>query len=212
MAVQYSVTVNNARLDSIETAVGVSPTLEIRSGAAPANCAAADSGTLLASIALPSDWMAAAASASKATVRQLMTHTAGLGYFFTNGSLLRYLELTGEPSPLSGEKRSLRTAAPQALRMIRGFNLIEQMGQSKAVIGLNMLRLWEATACESFDFQAFNVGDYLRAVLDDALVLTIDRAYFGLTGGLERWLYRLVQFAIRAAVADLEKRFALQGA
>jgi plasmid replication initiation protein len=31
------------------------------------------------------------------------------------------------------------------------------------------------------------------AVLDDALVLTIDRAYFALTGGLERWLYRLVR-------------------
>ena len=45
--------------------------------------------------------------ASKATIRQLMTHTAGLGYFFTNEKLLRYLELTGEPSPLSGEKRSL---------------------------------------------------------------------------------------------------------
>ncbi len=30
-------------------------------------------------------------------------------------------------------------------------------------------------------------------MLDDALVLTIDRAYFGLTGGLERWLYRLVR-------------------
>ena len=27
----------------------------------------------------------------------------------------------------------------------------------------------------------------------DALVLTIDRAYFDLTGGLERWLYRLVR-------------------
>jgi plasmid replication initiation protein len=26
-----------------------------------------------------------------------------------------------------------------------------------------------------------------------ALVLTIDRAYFDLTGGLERWLYRLVR-------------------
>ena len=49
----------------------------------------------------------------------------------------------GASSVMSGEKRSLRTAAPQALRMLRGFNLIEQMGQSKAVIGLNMLRLWE---------------------------------------------------------------------
>jgi plasmid replication initiation protein len=34
---------------------------------------------------------------------------------------------------------------------------------------------------------------FYRAVLDDALVLTIDRAYFGLTGGLDRWLYRLVR-------------------
>ncbi len=47
------------------------------------------------------------APASKATIRQLMTHTAGLGYFFTNEKLLRYLALTGEPSPLSGLKRSL---------------------------------------------------------------------------------------------------------
>ena len=34
---------------------------------------------------------------------------------------------------------------------------------------------------------------FYRAVLDDALVLTIDPAYFSLTGGLERWLYRLVR-------------------
>ncbi|RUX28588.1 RepA replication protein [Mesorhizobium sp. M2A.F.Ca.ET.042.01.1.1] len=34
---------------------------------------------------------------------------------------------------------------------------------------------------------------FYRAVLDDALVLTIDRAYFALTGGLERWLYRVVR-------------------
>lgn len=34
---------------------------------------------------------------------------------------------------------------------------------------------------------------FYKAVLDDALILTIDRAYFGLTGGLERWLYRLVR-------------------
>ena len=34
---------------------------------------------------------------------------------------------------------------------------------------------------------------FYTAVLDDALVLTIDRAYFALTGGLDRWLYRLVR-------------------
>lgn len=34
---------------------------------------------------------------------------------------------------------------------------------------------------------------FYRAVLDDALILTIDRAYFDLTGGLDRWLYRLVR-------------------
>lgn len=34
---------------------------------------------------------------------------------------------------------------------------------------------------------------FYAGVLDDALVLTIDPAYFELTGGLERWLYRVVR-------------------
>ncbi|KTT73827.1 replication initiator protein A [Sphingomonas sanguinis] len=34
---------------------------------------------------------------------------------------------------------------------------------------------------------------FYQAVIEDAVVLTIDRAYFGLTGGLERWLYRIVR-------------------
>jgi len=34
---------------------------------------------------------------------------------------------------------------------------------------------------------------FYAGVLEDALVLTIDRAYFSLTGGLERWLYRVVR-------------------
>jgi plasmid replication initiation protein len=34
---------------------------------------------------------------------------------------------------------------------------------------------------------------FYAGVMMDALVLTIDRAYFDLTGGLERWLYRLVR-------------------
>jgi hypothetical protein len=66
MAVQLSVAVRNARLDVIETTIGTTPLLDIRSGATPANCAAADSGTLLAQMTLPSDWMLAASGGSKA--------------------------------------------------------------------------------------------------------------------------------------------------
>jgi NADPH:quinone reductase-like Zn-dependent oxidoreductase len=49
----------------------------------------------------------------------------------------------GASSVVGGEKRNLVKAAPQALRMLRGFNLLEQMSASKAVIGLNMLTLWD---------------------------------------------------------------------
>lgn len=66
MALQYSVTVRNAQLDAFETAIGASAVLKIRSGSVPADCAAADSGTVLATINLPSDWMAAASAGSKA--------------------------------------------------------------------------------------------------------------------------------------------------
>ena len=49
----------------------------------------------------------------------------------------------GASSVVGGEKRNLVRAAPQALRMLRGFNLLEQMSASKAVIGLNLLTLWD---------------------------------------------------------------------
>ena len=65
MAFQFSTGARNAALDAIETTIGTAPTLEIRSGAAPANCAAAATGTVLATLALPSDWLAAAASGQK---------------------------------------------------------------------------------------------------------------------------------------------------
>jgi hypothetical protein len=66
MAVQLSVAVRNARLDAIETNIGTSAVLRIRTGAPPANCGTADSGSVLATLNLPSDWMAAASSGSKA--------------------------------------------------------------------------------------------------------------------------------------------------
>jgi hypothetical protein len=66
MAIQLSTTVRNARLDAIETAIGTSAVLKIRTGAAPADCGTADSGTVLVTMTLPSDWAAAASGGSKA--------------------------------------------------------------------------------------------------------------------------------------------------
>lgn len=42
----------------------------------------------------------------------------------------------------------------------------------------NMLRLWQAQAVESFDFQAFNVGDYERAVNEKVLSENITKVLY----------------------------------
>lgn len=65
MAISLSVTVRNAMLDAIETAIGTGAILKIRTGAPP-GIGSADSGTVLATLTLPSDWMAAASGGSKA--------------------------------------------------------------------------------------------------------------------------------------------------
>jgi NADPH:quinone reductase-like Zn-dependent oxidoreductase len=55
------------------------------------------------------------------------------------GRLVAY----GASSVQEGETRSLRRAVPQALRMMRGFDLLKQMHDSKSVVGLNVLTLWD---------------------------------------------------------------------
>lgn len=66
MTIQLSVTVRNARLDAVETTISTSALARIRTGAPPATTGSADTGTVLATLNLPSDWMAAAASGAKA--------------------------------------------------------------------------------------------------------------------------------------------------
>lgn len=85
MSFQFSTAARNAALDAMETAIGTAPTLEIRTGAVPANCAAAASGTVLATMVLPSDWMAAAAAGAKAlsgTWQDLSADAAGTAAHF----------------------------------------------------------------------------------------------------------------------------------
>lgn len=65
MAIKTSVAVKNARLDAIETAIGVSAKLKIFTGSPPLACSDADSGDMLALLNLASDWLETASLGSK---------------------------------------------------------------------------------------------------------------------------------------------------
>jgi hypothetical protein len=79
MARQFSTAVRNAWGDSFETTVGTAPKLQLRTGAPPANCEAADSGTLLNEITLPSDWLSAAASGTKSLLGTWQANAVAAG-------------------------------------------------------------------------------------------------------------------------------------
>lgn len=66
MSLQYSAAVRNAMLDAMEVTIGASAILKLRTGAPPANCGTADSGTVVATLNLPADYLAAASGGSKA--------------------------------------------------------------------------------------------------------------------------------------------------
>lgn len=65
MAFQFSTAARNGALDAIETAIGASAVMKIRTGVPPANVGTADSGSVLATLNLPADWLAAAAAGAK---------------------------------------------------------------------------------------------------------------------------------------------------
>jgi hypothetical protein len=65
MPVQLSVAVRNAMLDAIEVAIGASAVVRIRTGPQPVNCAAARTGTVLATLNLPSDYFGSASGGIK---------------------------------------------------------------------------------------------------------------------------------------------------
>lgn len=98
MSLQYSIAVNNARLDAIESTIGTSAKLRIYTGSAPANAAAAATGTLLLEIALPSDWMAAASSASKVKAGTWSGTASGTGL----GGYFRIVDNAGTTTGIQG--------------------------------------------------------------------------------------------------------------
>lgn len=63
---QLSTAIRAAMANAAESVVGVSPVLKIYTGPAPANPAAAATGTVLASMTLPSDWLTDPGDGTKA--------------------------------------------------------------------------------------------------------------------------------------------------
>jgi hypothetical protein len=96
MALEFAPLLSAAILDAFESHIGTSPLLKVFTGSPPATVGDADSGTLLASMTLPSDWMAAASGNSKAksgTWSDSLADAAGTpGYvrIYTSGSVAKF--------------------------------------------------------------------------------------------------------------------------
>ncbi len=87
--------------------------------------------------------------------------------------------------------------------------LIPGYGNSNA----NMLRLWQAQAPESFDFQAFNVGDYYRAVQEKMVSENITKVLYPNDEALQGKVLRLQQqyFFVSCALQDMIRIFHQRG-
>lgn len=117
MALQYSVAVRNAQLDATETATGTGPVLEIRTGAPPATAATADSGALLASITLPSDWLAAASGGTKGlagTWSSAVTASGTAGHFRIKQAATTHIQGTVSQAEASGGTGDMKLARETA--------------------------------------------------------------------------------------------------
>jgi hypothetical protein len=98
MAIQFSIAVRNARLDAIESTLGATAKLSLYSGSAPADCATAASGTLLATLTLPADYLANASAGSK-----LLSGTwSGIGAAAGTAGYFRLTDNAGTTTHLQG--------------------------------------------------------------------------------------------------------------
>ncbi|RJX25541.1 MAG: glycogen/starch/alpha-glucan phosphorylase [Desulfurivibrio sp.] len=77
----------------------------------------------------------------------------------------------------------------------------------------NTLRLWSAQACESFDFQAFNTGDYYEAVGDKVISETLTKVLYPNDEPEVGKKLRLAQqfFFVSCSLQDMLRIFTLTG-
>jgi CubicO group peptidase (beta-lactamase class C family) len=105
--------------------------------------------------------------ASQATVKQLITHTSGLGYWFWSGDLVQWEKISGIPNVMAGSRASLRApmVADPGTAFIYGINT-DWLGQViEAVTGLplDVAMKQNITGPLGMDHTAFIMNDADRA-------------------------------------------------
>lgn len=135
MAHQYSVAIQNGQLDQVEVVTGASAKLQIRTGAPPANCAAADSGTLIVEIPLPSDWMAAASTSAKVKAGTWQANASGAGTL-TAGHY-RIKDNAGSTTHVQGTAGQNVVISTNALTSANG-NVLNFASTTGVVVGMNV--------------------------------------------------------------------------
>ena len=92
--------------------------------------------------------------------------------------------------------------------------VVKGMAYDTPVLGyggntVNLLRLWKAEAAESFDFQAFNTGDYFRAVMEKVVSENITKVLYPNDESLQGKELRLQQqyFFASCALQDMIRMY-----
>jgi starch phosphorylase len=113
------------------------------------------------------------------------------------------VKLGGHTEPYTDEKGAYRVRWVPS-RVVRG------MAYDTPVLGykvntVNLLRLWKAEAAESFDFQAFNTGDYYGAVMEKMVSENITKVLYPNDESLQGKQLRLQQqyFFASCAMQDM---------
>jgi hypothetical protein len=109
MAFQLSVAARNATLQALENEVGNNAILTISTGTPPLNCAAANTGIVLATMILPDDWLGAPSGGNvnlSGSWQDLSADASGTaGYFrlFNNAGTVCHMQGTISPTGGSGD-------------------------------------------------------------------------------------------------------------
>lgn len=135
MTVQYSVAVRNAQLDATESIPGTSARLRKYTGALPANCAAAATGTLLVDMSLPVDWMNAAAAGFKT----LLGSWTATGAAVPGAGVASYYRIWDSTVTTCHEQASVFMAVPLNTNALTAANsnILNFAATTGVVVGMN---------------------------------------------------------------------------